>query len=171
MCPLHAPLWIHELTARVLLSLHKWADNITWPDWHATDLMVAHLFSCPTHPTDLAPWDMWTAALQVAQFFADLPQFSDLPNFQIDLDSLTLNPAVGPLPLAVPAGPLCLSSPLSFSISSSHFDLSSAIQQQLKYFRQVSPTPDCLFLLLILKHLSLNNSQLKIPHTCTPVYR
>ena len=32
-----------------------WANDSTCPDCHAADHMVAHLFSCPTHPTDLAP--------------------------------------------------------------------------------------------------------------------
>ena len=30
----------------------------TYPDSHATDHMVAYLFSCPAHPTDLALGDM-----------------------------------------------------------------------------------------------------------------
>ena len=39
------------------------ADDPTCPDCHSTKHMVAHLFSCPSHPTDLAPGDMWVAPL------------------------------------------------------------------------------------------------------------
>ena len=64
-----------------------WADDPTFPDCRSTDHTVAHLLSCPTHRTDLAPGNMWTAALQLAQFLAGLPQFSDLLPLQIDFDS------------------------------------------------------------------------------------
>ena len=47
----------------------------------------AHLFSCPTYPMDLTPGDMWTAPLQVAQYLAGFPQFSDLPSLWADFDS------------------------------------------------------------------------------------
>ena len=33
------------------------ADDLTCPDCHASNRTVAHLFSCPTHPMDLAPGD------------------------------------------------------------------------------------------------------------------
>ena len=36
---------------------------------------------------DLAPGDIWAAPLQVDQFLAGLPQFTDLPPLQIDFDS------------------------------------------------------------------------------------
>ena len=42
--------------------------NPTCPDCRFTNNMVAHLFSCPTHHTDLVLRDMWLASLQVAQF-------------------------------------------------------------------------------------------------------
>ena len=64
-----------------------WADDPTCPDCCSTDHTVAHLFSCPTHLTDLAPGDMRTASQQVAQFLAGLPPFSDLPPLQVDFDS------------------------------------------------------------------------------------
>ena len=64
-----------------------WADDPTCPNCHSTGHTVAHLFSCPTHSTNLAPGDMWTTPLQVTQFLAGLPQFSDLPQMQIDFDS------------------------------------------------------------------------------------
>ena len=38
-----------------------------------------------SHPTDLAPGDMWTTPLQVAPFQAGLPQFSEVPPLLIDL--------------------------------------------------------------------------------------
>ena len=64
-----------------------WADDSTCPDCRSTDHTVAHLFSCLTHSTDLAPGVMWTAPLQIAQFLAGLPPFSDLPPLQVDFDS------------------------------------------------------------------------------------
>ena len=68
----------------------RWADNPTCLECHATDHTDgAHLFSCPTHLTDLARRYMWTAPLQVAQFLAGLSQFSDLPTLQEDFDSLS----------------------------------------------------------------------------------
>ena len=48
---------------------------------------MAHLFICLAQATDLAPGDMWTAPLQVAQFLAGPPQFSDLPPLLINFDS------------------------------------------------------------------------------------
>ena len=44
-----------------LISFHhsiSWTDNPTCPECHASDHTVAHLFSSPTYPTDLAPGDM-----------------------------------------------------------------------------------------------------------------
>ena len=49
------------------------ADDLTCPDCRTTNHTVAHLFSCPSHPTDLAPGDMWVTPLQVAQFLAEFP--------------------------------------------------------------------------------------------------
>ena len=63
------------------------ADDSACPNCRSTDHTVAHLFSCPTHPTDLAPGDMWVPHLQLAQFVAELPQFCDLPPLQIDFAS------------------------------------------------------------------------------------
>ena len=66
-CPLPAPF--HPLLkAPVLLSFYP-----TCPDCCSTNHTVAQLFSCPAHPTDLAPCDMWTAPLQFAQFLAGPP--------------------------------------------------------------------------------------------------
>ena len=98
-----------------LLSV-DWADDPTCPDCHATDLTVTYLFSCPTHPTDLAPGDVWTAPLQVNQFLAGLPQFSDLlTSLQVNFDPpLNHHSSRCPSPLAVPAGPIHLSSSLIF---------------------------------------------------------
>ena len=64
-----------------------WADDPTCPDCRSTIHTVGHLFSCPTHPADLAPGNKWTVPLQVAQYLAGLPQFSDLPPLRIDFDS------------------------------------------------------------------------------------
>ena len=36
-----------------------WADDPTCPECHSADHTVAHLFRFPTHPTDLAPEEMW----------------------------------------------------------------------------------------------------------------
>ena len=65
-----------------------WVDDPSCHECRSTDHTVAHLFSCPTYPTDLALGDMWTSLLQIAQFLAGLPQFSDLPPLQIDFDEL-----------------------------------------------------------------------------------
>ena len=76
------------------------ADDPTCPDCCSTDNTVAHLFSCPTHPTDLAPGDMWTAPLQVSQFMAGLPPVqrpAPIAGRLCLLPSLTLIPAVGRL--------------------------------------------------------------------------
>ena len=73
-----------------LMSYHhsiSWADDPTCPDCRSTDHTVAYFFSCPTLPTDLTPGDLWTTPLQVSQFLAGLPQFSDLLPLQIDFDS------------------------------------------------------------------------------------
>ena len=48
-----------------------WADGLTCPDCRSTDHTVAHLFSCPSQPTDLAPGDMWVAPLQVPSTIPD----------------------------------------------------------------------------------------------------
>ena len=74
-----------------------WADDPTCPDCRSTYHTVAHLFSCPTHPTDPAPGDMWTAPLQVAQFLAGLPQFyrlAPIAGWLWLLPFITLIPAV-----------------------------------------------------------------------------
>ena len=49
----------------VQLSLHRlgW-----WPPHATLQPHGTHLFSFPSHPTDLAPEDMWAAPLQVIQF-------------------------------------------------------------------------------------------------------
>ena len=62
------PALFHPLfKAPVLPPLH--GLDPTCPDCLSRDDTVAHLFSCPTHPTALAPVDMWVAPLQVAQLF------------------------------------------------------------------------------------------------------
>ena len=80
---------LHSIHCSRFQSYHHsvvWADDPTCPDCRSTDHMVAHLLglSCPSHSTDLVHGDMWTAPLQVSQFLAGLPQFSDLPPLQID---------------------------------------------------------------------------------------
>ena len=40
---------------------------------------VAHLFDCPAAPTTLSAIDLWLNPIQVAQFLARHPSFSDLP--------------------------------------------------------------------------------------------
>jgi len=61
-----------------------WSESPLCPDCLAVDHTVAHIFSCPVSPTDLAPADLWTAPLQVAQFLSRLSTFSDLPPLQLD---------------------------------------------------------------------------------------
>ena len=70
------------------------AGPITSPADCCFTYAVAHLFSCQTQPTELAPGDMWMAHLQVSQFLAGLPQFNDLPPLQFDFDSF--GPPTGP---------------------------------------------------------------------------
>ena len=77
----------HCLRLRSYRHFIGWADDPTCLDCRSTDHTVAHLFRCHTHPTDLAPGNMWTEPLQVAQFLAGLPQFNDLPPLHIDFDS------------------------------------------------------------------------------------
>ena len=98
------------------------ADDPTCPDCHVTDNTVAHLFSCPTHHSDLASWNMLTEPLQVAQFLVGLPQFSDLPTLQVDFHSLPPKPSFlpKPSPLMATDGPLHLSPTLPFHLTSSH---------------------------------------------------
>ena len=50
-----------------------WVNGPSCPDCRSTDHTVAHLFSCPTHPMDQAPGNMWVATLQIAQLLAGLP--------------------------------------------------------------------------------------------------
>ena len=90
--PLPAPFW-PLLKTTVLQSFRKLGRWPHLPDYRSTDHTVAHLFNCPTHPTDLAPEDMWTAPFQVAQFLAGLAQFSDLPLQQIDFESFSSLPS------------------------------------------------------------------------------
>ena len=58
-----------------------WTESPTCPKCRAVDQSVTHLFSCPEAPTDLAPADLWTAPLQVAQFLYTHPTLSALPPF------------------------------------------------------------------------------------------
>ena len=103
-----------------------WADDPTCPDYYVADHMVAHLFSCPTHPTDLAPGDMCSSTPPVA--LLSFPSGSSVPGgspavCRSALTSdwlrlfpfLTLIPAVR-LPLSssgLPAWPLRLQVPPS----------------------------------------------------------
>ena len=96
--------------------------SVGWPITpHATDHIVAHLFSYTTHPKDLPPGDMLMAPVQVAQFMAGLPQFSDLQGAHLT-GRLQLPPPINflsrrePSPLAAPVGPLHLSSSLLFHL-------------------------------------------------------
>ena len=80
--------------SRLQSYCYSCADDPTCPDCRSTDHTLAHLFSCHTHPTDLAPENMWVAPIQVAQFLAELPQFCDLPPLQIDFDSFPSLPSL-----------------------------------------------------------------------------
>ena len=64
----------------------RWA----WPmtPFAPTAMPLSNFFSCPTHPTDLAPGDMWTALLQVAQFLAGIQEFSEVPTLQVNFNSV-----------------------------------------------------------------------------------
>ena len=145
-CPLPASLWL-------LLQVYRhsvgWADDVVRSDCHAVDHTVAHFFSSLAHPTDLALGDMWATPLHVAQFLAGLPQFSDLPLFQIDFDSfLNFIAAVGPLPFLPPdrGGTISSSPSVSSHLMSLHPVLRrssppSATQQQLSFhFRYLTRT-------------------------------
>ena len=86
------------------------ADDSTCPNCHSTDHMVAHLLRCPSHPMELAAWDMWVAPLQVAQFLARLPHFGDLPPLQIYFNSFPLGlTLISPLVRSSSPRPLLLS--------------------------------------------------------------
>ena len=94
-----------------------WTDDPTCPDCFATDHIVAHLFSCPSHWTDLAPRDMWVAPLQALQFLVGLPQFSDL------IVALQIISVSFPSKPSIPPCALLLSGPRweHFFFSSPHF--------------------------------------------------
>ena len=74
-----------------------WANDPTSSDCHVIDHTVAHLFSCPTHPTgytDAVPriippgGYVDSTFFQVAQFQVGLSQFFELPTVQVNFDSL-----------------------------------------------------------------------------------
>ena len=111
-----------------------WANDPTCPDCHSTDQCdhtVAHLFSFPSHPTYLAPGDMWVAPLQVAEFLAGLPQFRDLTPLQIDLllSLLTLIPTVSSLLLGIQRVHIIFISPFT----PSHFTRGPEVISHLRY--------------------------------------
>ena len=79
--------WSYRWALSQLQAHHHsvcWTNDTTCPSCNKTKRTVARLFSCPTHATDLALWDMWAVSLQEAQFLAGLRQFVYL---QIDFDS------------------------------------------------------------------------------------
>ena len=106
LLPLSYIFAVSHLHSGYFSRLQTKRHSVGW----ANDTNIPHLFSCPTHPTDLVPGDMWMAPLQVAQFLADLPQFANLPPLQIDfinsfhlslspLALSSLRPSAGPLHL------------------------------------------------------------------------
>ena len=57
--------------------------DLICPDCHSADHLVPQFLSCPAHPMNLSLANMWVAPVQVAQFLAGLPQFSNyLPPLQ-----------------------------------------------------------------------------------------
>ena len=55
------------------------SDSNLCPDCGTSEHSTPHIFSCPSHPTDLSPVDLWVAPLEVAAFIAPIPCFQDLP--------------------------------------------------------------------------------------------
>ena len=55
------------------------ADSPACPQCGADEHSPLHLFSCPSHPTDLRPIDLWLRPSRVATFISSLPPFSHLP--------------------------------------------------------------------------------------------
>ena len=55
------------------------SDSPACPQYGADDHSPTHLFSCPSHPTDLRPIDLWLRPSRVATFISSLPPFSHLP--------------------------------------------------------------------------------------------
>ena len=62
---------------------------------------VLHLFSCPAHPTELVPRDLWELPIQAALFLSSIPSFHHLCALP---PSPAGAPTVGTRPLD--AGPL-----------------------------------------------------------------
>ena len=51
----------------------------TCPECGVDEHSPAHLFSCPSHPTNLNPMDLWLRPVKTASFLSSLPSFSHLP--------------------------------------------------------------------------------------------
>ena len=49
------------------------------PECQSSTDSVAHIFSCPSHPTNLTPMDLWRRPREVALFLSSLQAFSHLP--------------------------------------------------------------------------------------------
>lgn len=65
-------------TNNYLLKIGR-ADSAACPDCGANEHSPSHLFSCPTHPTNLRSIDLWLRPTRVATFLFSLPSFSHLP--------------------------------------------------------------------------------------------
>ena len=55
------------------------SDTSTCPECGVDDHTPAHLFGCPSHPTNLRPIDLWLRPRRCATFLTSLPSFSHLP--------------------------------------------------------------------------------------------
>ena len=73
-----------------------WADEPSCPDCHSTNNTVAHLFSCPTHPTELAPRESYVGDTPPG---SSVPSSAICPHCRSILIFFFLNPH--PPPLAV----------------------------------------------------------------------
>ena len=93
-----------------------WAYDPTSHDCHSANYTVVYFFvSCPTHPKDLAPGNMWATSHQVAKLLADIPHFTDIPPFQIDFDSIPFWSPIPPGHLLLTQAPPPLARPLHLS--------------------------------------------------------
>ena len=64
-----------------------------------------HLFSCPSHPTDLVPVDLWGRPARAATFLSTLPFFDYLPSLQLTTTSASSSSSLPPPPPEPPPTP------------------------------------------------------------------